>query len=694
MDENLDKIAYNLITQCQAYRDEQKKDRDLALKFYDGKPETVPSEDNFSRAVSKDLRATIRKLMPSIMRTILSNDKIVTYEPRKPGDEESAAQATDYVNNVVVKESDAEAGLHDAIFDALALKTGILTWAAYEETKVTRQRFTGKTEEDLIGLDQIGEVADLTQSEDGFLSFTLGRKETRVCVKLRAVPRGAFLIHPNARSIEDSPLVGEEYLLSRSALVARGYDRDLVWSLKSDDEQEDDSQQRRGDDWSQVDADVAKAMESVRVYDVYVLHDADGDGIAEIHHCVMGDGHTKTDADARMVTLATEIVGEIPFAEVVAERDAHQFEGHSIAEDVIHQQEINTTLLRQALDNIRWANRPQAAVKLEFVENQDAIYQPTFGKPIILKPVASSINDVISWSQTPFIADKAFAAMEAVKQETKERTGITDMAGGVTPEQMQQMSATGAGIISDAAQAQAEMMIRTIARGGIRKAFCGLLKLVVANADQPRTVRLRGKWVQFDPRAWDADMDCEVNIGLGGGSRERDMMLLQMILAQQEKVMAAFGPDNPMVKPDQVYNTLAKMVEIAGFPSPDPYFTKPDPAEIQAKQQEAANQPTPEQVKAESAAQLEQIKAEARGQIEQAQMQADLVVQKAKLDSDAALARQKLEHDLMVKRMQLEFEAKVHNDKMQMEAAKMRDAQQQAQAQMMAGAMDGAAQSV
>jgi hypothetical protein len=52
------------------------------------------------------------------------------------------------------------------------------------------------------------------------------------------------------------------------------------------------------------------------------------------------------------------------------------------------------------------------------------------------------------------------------------------------------------------------------------------LKLIIQHQDQPRTVRLRGKWVEFDPRTWNVDMDATVNTGLGAGTRERDMMMM------------------------------------------------------------------------------------------------------------------------------------------------------------------------
>lgn len=672
-DENTAKQVMSLIVQCESYSDSQKGDRDKALRNYNGVATEVPEQAGMSKAVSMDLRASVKKLMPSIMRTILANDRIVKYEPIGPGKEAQAEQATDYVNAVTVPESDAERAIYDAIFDALLLKTGVLTWRAYERTSVTVRQFSGQDPQALLGLDEVGEVSDIEQAEDGSVSFTIRARQTRVDVRLQAVPRGAFLIHPNATSIEDSPLVGERQLVTRSDLVSRGYDKDVVWGLPTDDEAADsDAQQRRGTDYDEVAADVAKAMETVTVYDVHVMLDMDGDGIAEPYHVVIADGSSGN--DEWPVILEQTPATEVPYAEVVAERDAHQFEGHSLAEDIIPIQSEKTVLKRQMLDNLVWQNNPQPAVQLDAMMDVEALYEPAFGKPIHLKS-GFNIGDAVQWNLIPFVADKSFPMMEYLDREVKERTGITDASGGADPDSLQNMSATGAAMLNDAGVAQSDMILRSLANGGIRKAFKGLLGLVIAHADKPRTIMLRGEWVEMDPRSWDTGMDCTINIGLGTGSRERDFAMLNNIYAIQKEIVAGLGADNPFVKPNQLYNTLKSLTETAGLPSADPYFTSPDMEEIAAKQAAKANQPSPEQVKEQSKAdlvmQLEQVKAQARSQVEAAQMEADLRVKQAEIEANLIAQQKKLESDLQITRMKGELDLLKHNDKMTLEYDKL-----------------------
>ena len=162
-------------------------------------------------------------------------------------------------------------------------------------------------------------------------------------------------------------------------------------------------------------------------------------------------------------------------------------------------------------------------------------------------------------------------------------------------------------------------------------------------------------------------MDCSVNTGLGAGTRERDMMVMQQVIMLQEKLLAAFGPDNPFVKPDQVYNAIAKMVEAAGLRTPSLYFTEPDPVEIKAKMDKAAKQPTPEQVKAQTQMQIEQAKLQAAGQLKQIELQAamqmadkDKEVQAnkelAQLEADKAIEAERRATDIQLKQMDIAWQ--------------------------------------
>jgi hypothetical protein len=244
MNERMTRHIDGLVQVCKSYLDEQSKARENAMDYYNGKsPDLpVPVDDNGvpteSSIVSNDVRATIKKILPSIKRTILGSDKVVEYAPLGPDDEEASKQATDYVNYVVIPECDAEDAIHDAIHDALLLKTGILKWSAYTTRKAIVQTYTDQGDDEVLGLfdDPDVEIFDHEKTEETDPdvlaldpnarrhSFKLKRIEENTDVKLEGVPRGSFLITPGAESIEAAELVGEEQTASRSKLVSMGYE--------------------------------------------------------------------------------------------------------------------------------------------------------------------------------------------------------------------------------------------------------------------------------------------------------------------------------------------------------------------------------------------------------------------------------------------------------------------------------------
>lgn len=669
-DKILKRIA-SMVEDCEDHLSDQQVERERALEYYQGEMKDMPAEDGHSAVTSRDVRDTMRKVMPSIMRSLLSNDRIVEYDPVGPEDEEGAAQATDYVNLVVVPESGAERALYDAIQDALLLKTGILKWVAYKKRKAEVYKYTDIADADFIGLDGDPDVEILDHEESEETdpevlnldpnsrrhSFTLRRYAETTDIRLEAVPRGAFLIYPSAQDIESAPIVGERQEVTRTDLVAMGYDKKLVWELASGEEEDDDDLSRQGIDHAEDPESTPKASQLVTVYEVYVKLDQDGDGIAEMYRYVYGKSGEDSDGKTSCVLLESEPVTEAPYADVVAERDAHQFEGHSVFEDVQDIQKIKTSLLRNTLDNITKQNNPTPAVDLSQVENPDAIKRPRPRLPVILSRGADA-SRVLQWLQMPNIAPDTFGMLAYFDEVARDRTGITDASGGLDPEAFQNMTATSAQIMNEGGIAQSEMIINSLS-GGIRLAFRGLLRLVIAHQDQPRTVRIRGKWVAYNPAQWNVDMDCTVNVGLGAGSRERDMAVLQVILNMQKELIANIGAENPYVKPTQLYNTIAKITEAAGLPSPDPFFTEPDPQEIQALMQKQAQKPDPQAEKVKMQMQLEAEKAKASQVKEQAQMQADLRVEQERRQSEMQIAA-----------LQAQLDYLKHADEMELEAAK------------------------
>jgi hypothetical protein len=322
-------------------------------------------------------------------------------------------------------------------------------------------------------------------------------------------------------------------------------------------------------------------------------------------------------------------------------------------------QRINTVLLRQTMDNLYWQNNMQIGYRADLIEAEGmgAVTNPQFGQGIPLKPGAAA-SEALQPIVVPFIADKSFPMIEYWKGEGADRTGVTDASGGLPPDALQNTTAKATALIEQQGIGQAELMARTLAQG-FRRMFRGLFRLIIKHQDKPRTVRLRNQWIEFDPRQWNAEMDCQVNTGLGAGTRERDVSIMTMVLSTQKEVLAAYGPDNPYVSPQNLGNALFKLIEASGLRTPDLYFSKPTDEQVAQMKEAMANKPDPEvqkiqaqiaadkemkQMEMEAAAFKEKVQGEAaveearmKAEIEQAAKDKELGLQKYQIDVNASL---------------------------------------------------------
>lgn len=663
--DRLTSVVKSLVEDCETYRDAGEKDRTRANEYFDGKmtdPGMKPQVGR-SEVVSRDVRAITKKALPSLIRTILGNDKVVEFEPVAEGDEEHAAQATDYINYVVFPESNGYEAVQDAINDALKLRNGIIRWYRDKKITVSVSEHSGVGEEELVQLvadDNVTvleaeQTLEAMQQPDGSMQLMpvydlkLRRRDERGKNKIEAVPGEKFLIHPNALDIEDSPIVGFNDKYTRSDLIAMGYDRAKIESIPAgdgDDEKDQEEDTRRRDLYDRGDDSGARELEELEYYELYVRVDEDDDGIAELRRLVYV-GSIKQEC-----LLENDEWDEVPFADITTERRAHQREGVSIADDLMEIQKINTVLLRETLDNIYWQNKPQPIVKTGTVENPDSVLNPSFGKPIRMKATVGNWREALGWTEVPFVGDRSFQMIEYMKNEGQERTGISDSAAGLPPDALQNVTAKASALIEQSGIGQTELMVRTVARG-LKRVFKGLLRLTIKHQDKPRTLKLRGQWVTFDPRPWNAEMDATVNVGLGAGTRERDMMAVQAVMNLQEKLLASLGAvNNPFVTPQNLYNGIEKFVEAVGLPSGDMFFTKPTEDQIKSLMDSMANKPDPEMEKAKMQAETEKAKAASQLQIATMQAESNERLKMKELEMEDARKRYQIDQELELRRQQ------------------------------------------
>ena len=681
-DQDLKKTLRVLIDAARNHLKVQAESRELALSYYDGKMTDVDGKNadkdrTTSKVVSMDVRSTVRKLMPAVMRTMFASDRMVEYVPQGPEDLPNAEAATAYVNKVLMSRCGARNAVHDAIFDAMVVKTGILHAHVVKERRTTVCDYSYKSQEFLEKAAQMGEVTDVEQEPDGTASFSLVKREVKTEVRMEAIPREQFLIHPDADDVASSPIVGHVQFVTRSDLVAMGYDRSLVYRANQFIQRGDDeftaAAERRGDDFDgdRADDEMNRSQEAILTYFVYVKVDLDDDGISELYKFVLVEGTLDEDEGeldpARRdsndyLMLEQELVNEAPYFPVVLEREAHSFEGHSLAEEAMETQRINTALLRETLNNLYAVNSPQMVVDVTKVEDPESLYNREFDVPITVRN-AMKVGDIIQWSQVPFVADQNLPIMEHLSKTLKEATGVTDASGGADPNKMEHMAATTASILSDAALAQSEMMIRTLKSGGIREAFKYLYKLVINHVPDQEAMMVDGSSVTFTPSAWPVEMDCVVNTGLGTGARERELNNLMLIM-EQMKGLGEMG-FTLFMNEQSMFRYLTKVVETIGYTDVNQFFHSPTEEEVQNWKNQLPPEVQLKQMEIQAEAEANNQELQAKAQMDQMELQHKAQMDQMKAEMDSALENAKAEAQIMIERAQAQADILVEQNKTQ-----------------------------
>lgn len=652
------------IADARAYAgSELSEHRERALKYYDGDmSQDLPEKVGKSRVVSQDVADTIGWILPGLMRVFLAAEHVGIYEPERPGDEEFAKQATDYVNFVVLRECEGYSTLRSAMFDGLLLGNGILKHWWDEKPEYCTEDFSGLTEEAFIQLVTDDTIEVLEHSEYPAPGMQMAdpmappmllhdvrvKRRTRSGrLMLKVVPGEDFGIERDATAINEADCLFcyHRDTPTRSDLISRGYDRATVDELSAlvdadDDEKTAREPMRRATDASEGD----HSADRVEIYECYVKVDYDGDGVAEWRQVVIA-----ADSGEKRILANEEWGDDLPFTDLVPDPVPHRWRGRSIFDETGEVQKVKTSLLRRMLDNLYMTLEPNRAVDDSRVKNPDALIDLKLGDVI---RTDGDPNSIIKDLTVPFVGKEAAPMLEYWDQVAERRTGVGNRSAGLDKDALQnEPTATATNAMVSASHSKQEDYARNIAEVGMKRLFRCLLRLMVKHQDQPRTILLRDKWVPMDPRAWNAEMGVSINVGLGSGSRDRDLQMLTGIKQAQEQILMQMGPVGPLVTIAEYRNTLAKMVEVAGIKAPEQFFKEITPETVQGLEQQA-NQPKPDPKMAEAQAKLQiaQMTAQSDAQLAQQRAMAEAQLSQARNQADVQLARDKAGADIEAQR--------------------------------------------
>lgn len=676
-------------------------DREEAFKFYQG--EKFGNEvEGRSQVISRDVLDTIESALPQLLKIFVSGDEVVRFTARGPEDEQKAEQETAAVNFYTMEKNDGFAVFYTWFKDALLSKNGYVKvwWEEAEETET--ESYQGLTDGQLQMLVQDERIEVLEHSEypdriaeqqkaqaiqqlsqaaqadpnaaqqlqqvqsqpiPNLHDVKIQITDTKGCVKICNVAPEDILVGQDTRevSLQNATFVQHRALMDEHEIAEQG------WEIP-DGALADDSDNR----WSEAAA-----------RDLYGENDLYNE---KRDQYLVKDTYIRLNGSLwRIVVIGHDIVHKeeaeiIPFACITPHIMPHRHIGMSYADLTKDIQLIKSTLLRGQLDAMYLANAPRFAVS-DRVSLEDMLVSRPGG---IVRVQGDPMSAIMPLQAAPF-PTTSFTLVEYLDAAKERRTGVTAYNQGLDANSLNK-TATGVNQILQASQERLSLVARTFANTGVKELFMLVHRLVRKYATRPEIIRLRNEWVDVDPREWKERKDLQVNVGLGTGNRDTQLMHLQ---GMWQRAIQEVQMGLPTASPQNIYEINRQLAINSGFKQPEQFTTNPaqippqppqpnpmvqvEQMKLQAKQQEMQQNAQLEMQKFQAQSQMEQQKAQAQLQQEQLRSQNDVQIEQAKVQAQMELEKWKAELDaateLRKTQMQLEAEKEIELFKAQNESA-------------------------
>jgi len=243
------------------------------------------------------------------------------------------------------------------------------------------------------------------------------------------------------------------------------------------------------------------------------------------------------------------------------------------------------------------------------------------------------------------LTEQATAMLGYLDSVKESRTGITRQSQGLDANTLNK-TATGQNQILTQSQMRMELIARIFAETGVKDLALKMFELVCKYQQKEKIVRIRGKYIPMRPYEWKDRVNVTVQVGLGTGSKEQQLILLNAILERQMQAINlqqnAFGP---MVNLRNIYNTLKKLIENAGLNGVEPYFMDPDVG--------AAQMP---QLPPKPPSEFEKVTlAQVQGENQRATLKAEVEIKRI----EGQMRQNLLDFELQIKEIELKYGTKI-----------------------------------
>lgn len=571
--------AKERITLCENYTGTDVTiERGRAIDYYYSEPfgNEVEGRSSF---VTSDVQDVVESVMPDLMEIFCGGGPPVEFIPKR--NKKLAEQMTAACAYVWYEQNEGFLNTHDIIKDGLLTKNGFCSVQMIEDEQVDTSVMENVNSLGIQTLQQDDEVkiiqatpkevpADIASLiPDGILydlkiERTVKEKKCRVDV----IPPENMLISPRSNGRDKQPTIGAKFPKTISELIEEGYDEAIVKALPPYSESATNSRERmaRYRSASGVTVDAAKENDltrSIWLYQIFMHLDVDGDGRAEYVQVNL--------AGPDMTYLSHEAVDDHPFVDFTPIRMPHMVIGRSYADLTMPFQLQHSTLWRQMFDNLFGVNNNRALVN-ERVNLDDYLTNRPGGAVRVTGQGA--VGDAVMPLPVQSLGPTILPAFEVLQGELEARTGETRYNQGIDSESLNKTMG-GMNMILGQSQKRKLLVARLYAEG-FKKVFKKIAQLLASHADRPMMVRLRGEYIEVDPRSWDLSLDLAITVGLGHGTQaEKVQNAMMRMQTMTQVVQTQGGVTGPLIGIQEVYQHLEDLYRATGVQNVEAYIKQP-----------------------------------------------------------------------------------------------------------------------
>lgn len=618
-----------------------------------------------SSVVSRDVADSIEWIKPGLLRVFTAGDEILNFAPKNQEDIEAAQQETDFINYIITQKNNWFNCAYVWFTDALIQKNGYVKAYWDVKTDTEKETYKGITDDQLALILQDAEVEILEHSEEMVPyntpmgpqlvkthTLVLQKKVEYGCAKFVNLPPERVIVSTLHQDVDLNSADFVEHWENKtiSDLRKEGFEvpddiGDETGGVPSDEEEQ--ARDRFNEDMTRDGETNDPSMKRVKARECWLRYDEDGDGLAELRHCVV----------VGKTVLLNEEADLIPIAAITPRIMPHRHIGISVADAVLDIQLIKSTLQRGFLDNVYFSINGRHGVDKSKVNLDDMMTSRPGGIVRVDGAPQTAIMPLVHRADFGAVL-QGIQYFDGVREE---RTGSSKQSQQLSPDVLSKLpSGVAIAQLMSAGQALVELIARVFAETGVKRLFQIVHAITLKNARQPEIVRLRNKWVTVDPRQWKTRSDMQISVGLGTGSKEQQITSLQQLAAMEMQLLPTGLSDLKTVR-----HVLTKLTQAHGFKDVEAFWVpleqlqqqpqKPDPkvqaemAKLQLQAQEAQQNAMLEQQKAQAEIQQERERAVAEILLEREKAQAQIELERekayAKAQTDLMSAQLKAQTD-------------------------------------------------